>query len=84
MKTVEFIESAAGRKRGHIEEIYDETLAQAWVDGKIAKFIRPKKLEAPPVHTAVDSPPAKKAKKPPQGAALRKTGKSKRRKFFGR
>ena len=63
--TVRFTKKCAGRDPGHQEEVFDETLAQAWVDAGVAEridggyFVPPtfaQEVAAPPKHRAIRGP----------------------------
>ncbi len=38
-RTVRFTKRAVGRAMGHVERVYDETLAQDWVDAGVCEFV---------------------------------------------
>lgn len=68
-KTVRFLTECAGRNKGLVETVNDDTLAQAWVDAKLAEEIdRPAPAadpkvaapQGPPVNRAVRRPPKRK------------------------
>lgn len=56
--TVEFTAPCAGRDKGQIETVYDETLAQAWIDSGAAKPFK---------DTRVKSQEDRKMGAPPRG-----------------
>lgn len=70
---VRFTKKCAGRDPGREEEVFDETLAHAWIDGGVAVQIGgnrravadptpvARSIEAPPKHTAIRGP--KRSKK---------------------
>ncbi len=69
-----FTKKCAGRDPGHEEEIFDETLAHAWMDAGVAVQIggnrraipnpQPveRSVEAPPKHTAIRGPRRRKSR----------------------
>ncbi len=60
-RTVRFVKKAVGRPLGHVERVYDETLAQDWVDAGVCEFVpdsvkRTQAPEAPTGHRAITGP----------------------------
>ena len=67
-KTVRFLTECAGRNKGVVEEIYDETLAHAWVNARLAEFIEgAAPSPSPAIAAAPEGPPVDRmARRPPR------------------
>lgn len=46
-KTVRFLTECAGRNKGVVETIYDDTLADAWIDARLAEVVEGSVQEQP-------------------------------------
>lgn len=69
---VRFKLKGAGRNPGDVEDVYDETLAQAWIDGGLVERVGgPDNPKAKPVERAIESPPKHTAIRGPK---VRKKG----------
>lgn len=66
MSTVRFIMEGVGRKEGHVEDVADETLVDAWVKGGMVVQVKPAVGQASPDHKAPDAPPKDTAPRKPE------------------
>lgn len=63
-RTVRFLTECAGRNKGVVETVYDDTLAAAWVDARLAEYVDGPAPAAPSVTVAPVAPPVDRMARP--------------------
>ncbi len=77
-KTVRFLTECAGRNKGVVETVGDDTLAASWVDARLAEYVPTPPQPDPPKQDAPVKPPVDRApKRPPVDRMARKAPRTK-------